>query len=196
MTWFLRSRLQLPTGVTAGLLLLACALMGTVGLPIPNIGSWLTATVTLAMLAPALLAAVLGSMVAVGYERETFATRRVGLMDRGLVLALSAIAVGLLALAGMVTSSPGAAIAARNTLGFFGLALMARRVAVPLVVAATPVTAALVLLVGSSLSPSMLVQWTFDSAGSLRAAVVAAAFWVTGAVVGSGRNALCHLARA
>jgi hypothetical protein len=190
MSWFVKQRVPSSHAMALGVAVVLTLLLGDLPFPVPNLGLGPAPRISMSMFLPSVTACATGAVTALGSQREAIARRPLGIIDTTWSVALAA-ATTLPHLFVLLTgAATGGAEAARNTVGFLGVGLLARRCLRGVAVTAAPTLVAMVSAVLSSTTSNAIVAWPYRPADDLRALAVAVGLWATGLVVGTGRRAL------
>ncbi len=179
MRWWLRTRRPAVPAAAIALQTFALLASGTAAIDAPRLLAGPAAVVPIALLAPLTVAVALAfALEPAGRGPERTAVRDVPARD----CAFAVAALAAVALAGLATGAPLAHAAARNTIGFTGVALLAGRALGARAAGLAPV-AYLLVLAAVNLRPGGLAElwhWPLQAASSAPAAGVAWGLGIAG----------------
>lgn len=190
MIWFIKRRLTPFLLALFVVSVVVTSIFGGLPFPVPQLGVGLIPNVSLAMFLPSVTASLVVVICRSGTEREVLAVRPIGLLDLGWSFLLSFAASTPHLLLILFSDSQVSVQAFRNTLGFIGIGLLARRLFAGILFTAIPIIFAMVTAVLSSISTNIAVSWPYLSSSSNIALVVSIAVWATGMAVGTGRRTM------
>lgn len=196
MLWWFRSRASLVSVLVAGLSLLLAGIMGGDPLPLPRIA---IGPAPFALLLPAIAAACVMTWLSGGIPAlEAISSRRLYALELSLALSILACLFACTLVFGddralSLESQGGSPVLLRNTVGYIGVGLIARRWLGASASSGIPVLWAVVAaVIGSPEEP--VVWWALAPGHSVVAFLVSTVLFTVGALAGLGKPSLARMA--